>query len=134
MSKNFWNSLVIAAAIVIPTMAVGGLEAKAQSYGAIARSPSTQDKGYSWNFRSRSAAENRAISECESVSGAGDCEVLIWAKNACMSISESSKGAAGTGWSTDEYRAERTARRVCRNYGGTNCYVTRTICLPYTRK
>jgi len=45
MSKNFWNSLVIAAAIVIPTMAVGGLEAKAQSYGAIARSPSTQDNG-----------------------------------------------------------------------------------------
>lgn len=131
MSKNFWNSLAIAAAVVIPTIAGGSLAASAQSYGAIARSPSTQDKGYSWNYRSRSAAENRAVRECESISGAGDCEVLIWTRDACMSLSESSNGAAGTGWSTDEGQAERTARKVCRDYGGKSCYITRTICLPY---
>ncbi|NMF60924.1 DUF4189 domain-containing protein [Pseudanabaena yagii] len=129
MSKNFWNALLIAA--IVPTMAIGGLEAIAQSYGAIARSPSTHDKGYSWNYRSLNAAEHRAISECESVSGAGDCEVLIWAKNACMSLSESRNGAAGSGWSVDEDQAERIARQVCYDYGGTNCYITRTICLPY---
>ncbi len=130
MSKNFWNSLAIAAAVLIPTISVGALESAAQSYGAISRSPSTQDKGYSWNYRTRAAAENRAISECESISGAGDCEVMVWARDACMSIAESSNGAAGTAWSTDENQAERTARKVCRDYGGKNCSITRTICLP----
>jgi hypothetical protein len=110
---------------------MGALGAAAQSYGAIARSPTTEDKGYSWNYRTRAAAENRAISECESASDAGDCEVLIWARNACMSIAESKNGAAGTAWSTDEYEAESSAREVCRDYGGRNCTITRTICLPY---
>lgn len=132
MSKKFWNSLAIAAAVIIPTISVGALEAVAQnSYGAIARSPSTQDKGYSWNYRSRMAAENRAISECESVSSAGDCEALIWVRNACMSLSEGSNGAAGTAWSVDKYEAESAAREVCYDYGGRNCTITRTICLPY---
>jgi len=131
MSKNFWNSLAIAAAVLIPTISVGALEASAQSYGAISRSSSTQDKGYSWNYRTRAAAENRALSECESISGAGDCEVMVWARDACMSIAEGTNGAAGTAWSTDEYSAERTARKVCRDYDGIDCSVTRTICLPY---
>ena len=131
MSKNFWNSVAIAAAVLIPTISIGALEAVAQSYGAIARSSSTQEKGYSWNYRSRSAAENRAISECESMSAPGDCEVMVWARDACMSISEGSNGAAGTAWATSEYQAERTARQVCRDYGGRNCSITRTICLPY---
>jgi serine/threonine-protein kinase len=124
--------VAIAAAIAIPTISLGAIEANAQnSYGAIARSPSTQDKGYSWNYRTRAAAENRALSECESLAGTGDCRVLIWARNACMSIAEGSNGAAGSGWSTDERQAERTARKVCRDYDGVNCSVTRTICLPY---
>jgi len=131
MSKSFWNSLAIAAAIAIPTISVGALESAAQSYGSIARSPSTHDKGYSWNYSSRAAAANRAINECESVSGAGDCEVLISDNDACISLAESRNGAAGTGSSVDEYEAENLARQVCRDYGGTRCSVTRTICLPY---
>ncbi|MCA6517862.1 MAG: DUF4189 domain-containing protein, partial [Pseudanabaena sp. M110S1SP2A07QC] len=88
------------------------------------------DKGYSWNYSTRAAAENRAISECESISGAGDCEVLIWTRNACMSIAEGSNGAAGTAWSTSRRQAESKARQVCRDYDGVDCRVTRTICLP----
>ena len=131
MSKSLWNSLVIVAAIFIPTISTGGIEAAAQSYGAIARSPTTQDKGYSWNYSSRAAAENRAINSCESVSGAGDCQALIWVSNACMSLSEGSNGAAGTAWSADQYEAESTALNVCYDYGGRNCTITHTICLPY---
>ncbi|MFN9058444.1 MAG: DUF4189 domain-containing protein [Pseudanabaena sp.] len=131
MSKKFWNSLAIAAAVIIPTISVGVLEASAQDrYGAIARSPSTQDKGYSWNYQTLADAENRAISECESISGAGDCEVLIWTRNACMSISEGSNGEAGTAWSNSRRQAESKARQVCRDYDGVDCRVTRTICLP----
>ncbi len=100
------------------------------SYGAIARSPSTQDKGYSWNYTTRKAAETRALSECESISSAGDCQVLIWSRNACMSLAEGSNGAAGSGWDVKASTAETTAKQVCRDYQGVNCQVTRTICLP----
>jgi len=133
MFNNFWKSMAIAAAVAIPTISVGAIEANAQSYGAIARSPSTQDKGYSWNYDTRDAAERRALRECENISNPGDCEVLIWARNACMSIAEGSNGAAGSGWSTNKAQAERTARKVCRDYDGVDCSVTRTICLPYRR-
>ena len=100
------------------------------SYGAIAFAPSTRDKGYSWNFSSQKAAEARALSECESVSSATDCRVLIWARNACMSIAEGSNGASGSAWSENLMTAEVKAKEVCREYQGINCTVTRTICLP----
>ncbi|WP_190303541.1 protein kinase domain-containing protein [Pseudanabaena sp. UWO311] len=100
------------------------------SFGAIARSPSTQSKGYSWNYPSRKAAENRALMECESSSSSGDCQVLIWAQNACISLAESSNGAAGSGWSEDITVAENTAKQVCKKYKGVNCTITNTICLP----
>jgi serine/threonine protein kinase len=100
------------------------------SFGAIARSPSTQSKGYSWNYASRKAAETRALSECESSSTSGDCQVLIWAKNACISLAESSNGAAGSGWSEEITVAENTAKQVCKEFKGINCTITNTICLP----
>ncbi|PZV12052.1 MAG: hypothetical protein DCF20_18315 [Pseudanabaena sp.] len=101
------------------------------SFGAIARSPSTQAKGYSWNFTSQKEAETRALSECESTSKSGDCQVLMWTKNACMSLAESPNGSAGAGWSAEQAAAETTAKQVCQQYKGTDCTITRTICLPY---
>ena len=101
------------------------------SFGAIARSPSTQAKGYSWNFTSQMAAETRALSECENSSSSGDCKILVWARNACMSLAEGSNGAAGSGWSTDMIAAENTAKKVCQEYKGVDCTITRTICLPF---
>ncbi|MFM7887835.1 MAG: DUF4189 domain-containing protein [Pseudanabaena sp.] len=77
------------------------------------------------------AAEARALSECESVSSATDCRVLVWARNACMSIAEGSNGAAGSGWAVKSSEAETLAKKVCRDYQGVNCQVTRTICLPF---
>ena len=100
------------------------------SFGAIARSPSTRSKGYSWNYPSRKASETRALSECENSSASGDCQVLIWAQNACISLAESSNGAAGSGWDEDMTAAENTAKQVCQKYKGVNCTITKTICLP----
>jgi serine/threonine protein kinase len=101
------------------------------SFGAIARSPSTQDKGYSWNYTSQIEAEERALSECENNSSSGDCKILVWARNACMSIAEGSNGSVGSGWSTDMTAAENTAKQVCQQYKGVDCAITRTICLPF---
>ncbi len=100
------------------------------SFGAIARSPSTQSKGYSWNFASQKDAEARALSECESTSNSGDCQVLIWAKNTCISLAESSNGASGSGWAEDIIVAENTAKQMCKQFQGVNCTIANTICLP----
>jgi serine/threonine-protein kinase len=100
-----------------------------QSFGAIARSPAKQDKGYAWNYVTRQEAEARALSECEKF-GASDCQVMIWAANACLSISEGSNGSAGTAWSVDKTAAENKAKEVCQDFEGVNCTITRTICLP----
>ncbi|MFN5836675.1 MAG: hypothetical protein ACK47J_08140 [Pseudanabaena sp.] len=48
-----------------------------------------------------------------------------------MSIAEGSNGAAGSAWSVkSSTEAENVAKKVCRDYQGINCQVTRTICLP----
>ncbi|MFZ4558096.1 MAG: protein kinase domain-containing protein, partial [Pseudanabaena sp.] len=101
------------------------------SFGAIARSPSTQFKGYAWNYNTQQLAEVRAIKECESSGNSGDCQVMIWAKNSCISIAEGTNGEAGTGRSENSAIAESTAIKVCQNYQGINCTVSKTICLPF---
>lgn len=62
-----------------------------------------------------------------SVAGSGDCRALIWFKNACGSIAESSDNAAGKGWGTTEALAERYALESCSSVGH-GCSITRTIC------
>jgi eukaryotic-like serine/threonine-protein kinase len=101
------------------------------SFGAIAFSPSTQSKGYSWNYPSQKAAETTALSECENAASSGDCQVLISAQNACISLAESSNGAAGSGLAEDMTAAENNAKQLCQQYKGVNCTITRTICLPF---
>lgn len=101
-------------------------------YGAIARSPSTQDKGYSWNFRSQESAEQRAIKECAGVSGATDCQVLLWFRNACGSIAESEEGGTGTGWGVTEEIAETNAIQLCSTVG-SGCKIMHTFCTDHQR-
>jgi hypothetical protein len=131
---GFAVKVAIAAIATLPIAALGVSSAKAQdSYGAIAWSRSTKGKGYAWNYSTRAAAENRAYNECESVSGNGDCSVLLWFRNACGSIAESTDGAAGTGWGTSRSIAEGYAIDVCgqySNYGPGACSITRTFCTP----
>jgi hypothetical protein len=97
------------------------------NYGAIARSPISGDKGFSWNYSDRDGAEERAINECNSLSGSTDCEILVWFRNACGAIAESDDGGAGTGWGANEELANQYAIESC-NSIGTGCEVTRTIC------
>jgi hypothetical protein len=128
MMRQLCRHLVLAGMMAVPMVSVGAVAASAQdSYGAIAWSRSTQSKGYSWNYSSQGQAEQRAIAECRSYSGSGDCRALLWFKNACGSIAESSDNAAGTGWGTTEALAERYALESCSSVGH-GCSITRTIC------
>jgi hypothetical protein len=115
--------------LVVPLVLTPDLTAQAQYlYGAIARSRYTGDKGYAWNYPTRIAAENAALYQCERVSGARDCAVMLWFRNACGSIAESRDGsAAGTGWGTSRSLAERYALQSCGTVGW-GCRVVRTFC------
>jgi len=123
-----WKLSAISAMLAVPVVLIAGASAQAQDlYGAIARSRSTGDKGYAWNYRSRVAAENSALNQCEGVSGAGDCTVMLWFRNACGSIAEARDGSAGTGWGTSRSLAERYALESCSTVG-SGCRVLRTFC------
>lgn len=125
---KLWQRAILTGLVAIPMVAMGAEVASAQNlYGAIARSRNTGDKGYAWNYRSRYDAESRAIAECNSLSGAGDCQALLWFRNACGSIAESNDGGAGTGWGTNTALAQRYALESCSGVG-RGCRVTRTIC------
>ncbi len=86
----------------------------ANNYGALAYSPSTGAWGGAYDYASRRAAENRALSECRA-RGRG-CQVAVWFRNACGAISVGNNGGWGSGWGSSRSRAEREARAVCRNY------------------
>ncbi|WP_019502345.1 DUF4189 domain-containing protein [Pseudanabaena sp. PCC 6802] len=128
MMRQLGRHLVLAGVMAVPMVAMSAAAASAGDlYGAIARSRSTGDKGFSWNYSTRYEAERRAIAECSSYSGAGDCEALLWFRNACGSIAESNDGGAGTGWGTTRALSQDYAIDSC-NSVGSGCRVTRTIC------
>ena len=111
--------LAIAFATLAPAMAV------ADSYGAIAYSPTTRADGWSHAFSTRADAERRALRECSG--RARDCRVAIWFKNACGSLAVGRNGGWGSGWGSDRRRAELEAIGVCnQNTGG--CRVARWVC------
>ena len=75
---SFLAVLAIAFTTLTPALAV------ADSYGAIAFSPSTRADGWSNSFSTRADAERRALRECSA--RARDCRVAIWFKNACGAL------------------------------------------------
>ncbi|MFN3927328.1 MAG: protein kinase domain-containing protein [Pseudanabaenaceae cyanobacterium] len=96
-------------------------------YGAIARSPKTGDKGYAANLPTAEQAQQEALRNCASQTGAVDCEVMVWFANACGSIAEAENGGAGAGSGSSPDIAESNAINAC-NTVGTNCIVLETFC------
>jgi len=100
----------------------------AQTYfGAIAYSQANRDVGWSYDHSSQSAAENSAYNECRGVTGARDCEVVIWFRNACGALAIAPDGAYGSGWGEDQATAERKALQSCDQYA-YGCEVERWVC------
>ncbi|MGK7890800.1 MAG: DUF4189 domain-containing protein [Leptolyngbyaceae cyanobacterium] len=129
MGLTILRTLTAATAIALPLIAISSQRANAQDYyGAIARSPSTWAHGYSYDYANQRAAETRALRECESQSGTGDCEVMVWFRNACGALAEASNGAAGSGWGSEREIAEDYAMQSCYDVGDRTCRITRWVC------
>ncbi len=129
MMMTTLRKMTFATAIALPLIAIGGQRANAQEYyGAIARSPSTWAHGYSYDYANQRAAETRALRECESQSGTGDCEIMVWFRNGCGALAEASSGAAGSGWGANRSLAEDYAMQSCYGVGDRSCQIVRWVC------
>ena len=115
---------LMALGLLLACAGAGPGEAAAESYGAIAYSPSTKVYGWSYDFPSRRAAENEALARCRRQ--ANDCTVPLWFRDACGALAIGSDGY-GTGWGTDRGIAERYAISVCQKHT-RGCAVVRWVC------
>ncbi len=95
----------------------------ADYYGAIAYSPSNGARGWSYDYATRGAAEQRAQSECAQ-HGSG-CKVILWFRNACGALAIGSNGY-GSGWGSDEGLADQWAIKTCSQHT-SNCKVVRRV-------
>lgn len=103
--------LIMTSAITLLLTGDGRQLAASDRYGAIAAA-SDGRYGYSYDFGSRSAAENEALSNC----GYSGCVVKVWFKNNCAAYA---RGDGGEGWAYADTRgqAERRALDECSNHG-----------------
>jgi len=93
------------------------------NFGAVAFSPGNGAVGYSYNYRSRDDAEQRALEEC-----GHDCRIAMWFKNACGGLA----GGARHGYGADRgdnQREGNVAIRSCRA-NTTDCGAVRWECTP----
>lgn len=79
--------------------------------------------GWSWGFRSRRAAERRAMKECPG----SRCKIAMWFRNTCGAIATGRNGGWGVAYHRDRRRAVRMALRFCRNYD-QDCKSRQWVC------
>jgi hypothetical protein len=99
--------------IIALALGLGPSLQAANSYAAIAYSPSTGRWGYGNGYPSQSQAIARARSEC----GRADARTS-WAKNSwiALAISDRSRGGYGMAWATTASGARSRALAECRRH------------------
>jgi len=98
-------------------------------FGAIAYSPSTGGRGYTYNYNARATAENDAVAYCRKDSGdAGDCRVAVWFYNACGALARASDGSWGAEIGYSRSIAQGLALATCTHYGGKDCRIISWAC------
>jgi Domain of unknown function (DUF4189) len=105
----------------------------ADTYAAVAISPSTQDTGISWSASSQSQAETLAIQSCAKEGNNKDCKSVLWAEDACVAIAISSKTllpAATWGFSRNVNRPAANAQAIslCNGTKNMSCAVQQAAC------
>ncbi len=115
-------ALVIAfaatASIAVPAQA-------ANNHGAIAFSQRTGAHGYSFDFPTKRAAQNRALQECAKYGGG--CKIATWFMNNCGALAVGNGNGWGADWAPTRRQAENLALQRCNSVAG-NCWIRRWVC------
>jgi Domain of unknown function (DUF4189) len=106
---------------------IGG-EGSADNFGAIAFSSSTEIFGFSHDFDTRGAAENRAVSECRKAGGADDCQSVVWFNQTCGALASDGDGTYGADWAATRKEAKSKAKANCQKYTGKPCAIRKSLC------
>jgi hypothetical protein len=102
--------------------------AAAARFGAIAYSPRDMAYGYSYDVGTAQRAKNRALRQCRSRVGSGDCRVVKVFKR-CGALATSRGGRRyGAGAGPNKSVAKKRAIRHCRNKGGRKCRARVAVC------
>ncbi len=96
-------------------------------YGAIAFSDSTGAYGFSFQYRTRSGAELRAVDECTK-RGAPDCEAKVWFRG-CGSLAVGPDNVYGSAYADSKSEARDLAIGYCQEQsGGRSCVSKVAVC------
>jgi serine/threonine-protein kinase len=119
MRRSFLKTATLCAALFCAGSAL------ADSFGAIAYSPSTGATGWSYDHGSRRDAERTARNNCDQ--SANDCRTAIWFKNGCGALAVGQGGGWGADWGADIDPAKYLAVEACRQ-NASGCKVIRWQC------
>lgn len=113
LSRPNMKNLTRVILFLIIALAVAPSLQAADSYAAIAYSPSGNNWGYGQGYANKSEAIARARREC----GRADAKAS-WAKNAwiALAISDRSRGGYGMAWATTAAGARSRALAQCRKF------------------
>ncbi|MDP9902501.1 DUF4189 domain-containing protein [Variovorax ginsengisoli] len=104
------------------------------SWGAIASmaSPTSSAYGFSFNQRTRDAAERAALAQCEKTTGrAGSCAVRAYFNRACGALAAGNYGEWGTGLAATADAAGKAAASQCDSHLPTQpCKTLVQVCSP----
>ena len=81
--------------------------------------------GATWNYSTQQTAEDRAVELCRENSGT-NCRAVIWARNACIALAETTARDGGFGWAWDESR-DPTLSQAMRSCQSANPSASCTI-------
>ena len=101
----------------------------AGTFGAIAFSGSTGGFGYSFDYRTKSQAEARALRECAARAKKRDCRILVWFRNQCGALAVGPRHTHGSAYAPDFDTARRQALSYCRQASnGAACEIMAAFC------
>ncbi len=119
------NTLLASLIVMIALSVNAGTAFAANYHGAIAISPSSKAMGWSYDYKTRWAAENAALNECRQ--HASDCRIATWFRNACGAVSIGENGGWGANWGRSIHQAKYKSKRMCRQ-NDSYCQVERWVC------
>ena len=116
---------VLAAVLMMVAMGVPQGVTAPKTYGALAYSPSRGADGFSYNYRTPSAARSKALQQC--AARARGCKIVANFSRGCAALAIGRNAAWGVATSRNRRTARANAVRACRKHG-SGCRIQRSIC------